>query len=289
MATFVYCICLIFWNHGLPRIVGSSLSNPTHGHTAQADFSNQKPTFIRQYHHTNVTKRIRIRKRLPKSQALNLLTVDFHTVLIWGVARMLRKTMVTIHGSVLCFEKSLQECVWFVVNGLKTWRNAGLILHRRGQTEQLLWQHRGRQTFESPPDAVCLLWHSCYCTLVALWGITSWCPRLPCLLSYHTVVAPLLFMHVRWHGTSPFSPPFFSSLPVSPLPWLRFSLTHIILPWSCSLSSHLGDILPLRRQEAVCGHARKAADGHRCEKDVRAVRQHRRVHGAARARRHQQR
>lgn len=161
----------------------------------------------------------------------------------------------------------------------------GLIPHRRGQTEQLLWQHTGWQTFESLPDAVCLLWRSCYCTLVALWSTAG--PHPPCFVPAYQLLS-LLPMHVRWHGTSP---PTTSSPFLSLYHLLSLSLTSLTLSTRCPVfsPSHLGNLLPLRRQEAVCGHAGKTADGRRREKDVRAVRQHRRVHGAPWTWWHQQR
>lgn len=193
----------------------------------------------------------------------------------------------------MLLESSVQECIMHVIcsEWAKTCRNTGLILHRRGQTEQLLWQHRGWQTFESPPDAVCLLWCSCYCTLVAPWSIAGSALLLCICLSHWLLLSFIIHAcTVTWHFSLFFPPA------VSPLPWNIYSyfspaVTSLTLSahYPVFSLSHLGDLLPLRRQEAVCGYAGEAADGHRCEEDVRAVRQHRGVHGAPRAWWYQQR
>ena len=74
----------------------------------------------------------------------------------------------------------------------------------------------------------------------------------------------------------PFSWNVFVFVPPPPSPC---DLTHIA-PHMILLSPfHLGNILPLRRQEAICGYAGKTADGRRCEENVWAVWQHRGVHG----------
>lgn len=73
-----------------------------------------------------------------------------------------------------------------------------------------------------------------------------------------------------------------ASLPVSPLIKKKMYSTLFPSVISLTLSTHypvffsflppsLGNLFPLRRQEAVCGHAGKTADGHRREKDVWAV------------------
>lgn len=166
-----------------------------------------------------------------------------------------------------------------------------MFLFSRGQKEQqLLWQHTGWQTFESPPDAVCFFpYCSCYCTLVALWSMTSWhlpCPGSAChtlLLLYYSWLHVSVTVMVTWHFSLLFTA-CTTSLINHPLPFYPF---FNVIP--SSLPSHPADLLPLRRQEAVCGHAGKTADGHRRQKDVRAFWQHRGVYGAARPWRYQQR
>lgn len=197
----------------------------------------------------------------------------------------------------VALKDSREECNTYEIcsEWAKTCRNTGLILHRWGQTEQLLWQHRGWQTFESPPDAVCLLWCSHYCTLVALWSIAGWC--LLCFVAaYHTGVVPC-YMHVHGTGTTP--TPTLTACITSLIKKINICSTLFPSVISLTLSTHypvffsflpsLGNLFPLRRQEAVCGHAGKTADGHRREKDVWAVWQHRGVHGAPRAGRYKQR
>ena len=134
---------------------------------------------------------------------------------------MLRKTYGHNRWICFCFENSLQECVWFVVSGLKNMQK------RRSDPSQTGTDGAASLTTQRATN----IWVTARCCLFVVtfallhsggtvrhYKLMS--PRLPCLLSYHTVVAPLLFMHVRWHGTSPFSPPFFffSSLPASPPP-----------------------------------------------------------------------
>lgn len=123
---------------------------------------------------------------------------------------MLRKTYGHNRWICFCFENSLQECVWFVVSGLKNMQK------RRSDPSQTGTDGAASLTTQRATN----IWVTARCCLFVVtfallhsggtvrhYKLMS--PRLPCLLSYHTVVAPLLFMHVRWHGTSPFSPPFF--------------------------------------------------------------------------------
>lgn len=110
--------------------------------------------------------------------------------------------------------------------------------------------------------------------------------------SSHCCCCCLLFMHVRWHGTSLLFSSFSTACIISPVTYLLplFALLcNLTLSTHFLSLSHFGNLLPLRRQEAVCGHAGKTADGHGCEEDVWAVWKHRGVHGAPRAWWYQQR
>lgn len=107
----------------------------------------------------------------------------------------------------------------------------------------------------------------------------------------------LLYMHVHGTGTTP--TPTLTACITSLIKKINICSTLFPSVISLTLSTHypvffsflpsLGNLFPLRRQEAVCGHAGKTADGHRREKDVWAVWQHRGVHGAPRAGRYKQR
>lgn len=102
----------------------------------------------------------------------------------------------------------VQECEPYVIcsEWPQTCRSTGLIPHRRGQTEQLLWQHRGWQTFESPPDAVC-----CAAHVTALW----WRSEVRQANAHPTLhlLDTLSIIHactVTWHF-SPFPPLFITA------------------------------------------------------------------------------
>lgn len=158
---------------------------------------------------------------IDSAQALSLLTVDSPTERNGnGKPECWEKQRLESVNLWCALENSLQECNMRVIcsEWAKTCRNTGLILHRRGQTEQLLWQHRGWQTFESPPDAVCLLWCSCYCTLVALQSIAGWCPS--CFVAAHHIVILCYSCMYGDMALLPFLPPAPRpfSLPVSPPP-----------------------------------------------------------------------
>lgn len=103
---------------------------------------------------------------------------------------------------------------------------------------------------------VCLLWCSCYCTLVVLWSIAGWSILLCSFLSH--CCCPLLFMHVRWHSTSPPFPLFNACItsPIKhllPLFSLNCNLTHIIRTLSYFLLPILAISFPLEDRKLFVG------------------------------------
>lgn len=145
-----------------------------------------------------------------------------------------------------------------------TLRNAGLILHRRGQTEKLFDNTEGDKHLSHHQ----MLFVCCDVHLAALW----WRPEESqddvhsALLLFNAQLLSIIHactVTLHFSLFSPIFPACLTSLMKHLLPLFPpYNLADIIHTLSCFLPSHLGDLLLVRRQEAVCGYAGKTADRH---------------------------
>ena len=144
------------------------------------------------------------------------------------------------YGSIVMLLENMcrnASCMWFVVNGLK-------------HAETRLWSFTDgdrRSSFSDNTEGDKHLSHRqmlfvcCDVHVTALWWRREASQAQPsCFVSAHHTdcCCPLLFMHVQWHGTSPFPPPSCVTSPMKhllPLSPFLCNVAHIIRTLSCFL------------------------------------------------------